>query len=235
MTPTPVPGTDVPTSDGAERTGRSLPLLLAAAGLVVAVVVAVLLFGVARPPALDPLADHPGDAPDVALAWLGWDGGGNCLGVAWPDATETRPFCDDEASDLRGWVDDETVLIANWEPDARALEVDARDGTVRGTRPRAEAPPRGEPRDLTVTRERGEVLVLGADGTELWRVEVPDTYRIHRSSIAPDGGHAALVDSTDRLLVVPTDGSTPPRVWAEDVSSYPDLAWASERVADAGR
>lgn len=219
----------------ARRTDRSLPALVVAAVLVVAVVTAVLVVGVTRPPALEPLADHPDEAPTEALAWLGRSAGDNCLGVARTDGTDTRPFCDDTHAGLAGWVDGDTVLLTSWSPDARGLEVDVRDGTVRGSRPGTGQSGPTDVRELTVTREGEDLLVLGADGTELWRVTIPDTYRINRSSIAPDGTHAAFVDNADRLLVVPTDGTAPPRVWAQDVTSHPDLAWASERVDDVGR
>ena len=214
------------------RPDRSLPLLLAAAGLVVAIVAAVLVFGVARPPALEPLTDHLADAPSEPLAWSGWRDGDHCLDVAWPEGTATQPFCDESTSELLGWIDDDTVLLAGWEPDSRAIEVDVRDGTIVGNRPR---PPssddRSDRRSLTVTTEGDRLLVLGEDGTELWRVPAPTTYTVEWSTVAPDGRHAAFGDSAERLLVVPTDGSAPPRVWAEDVGGWPEAAWGSERVA----
>jgi hypothetical protein len=228
--PTRPAGSAAPDFTAPDPAGRSLPLLLAAAGLVVAVTAAVLVFGVSRPPALQPLADHLDDAPQDALAWLGWGDDGQCLSVAWPDGTSTRPHCDEQSGELLGWVDDHTVLLASWAAESRAIEVDVRDGSVRGNRPRSEVSARTLSDGLTVTRERDELLVLGEDGTELWRVDAPADYRIDWSFVAPDGRHAALVDNAGRLLVVATDGSTPPRVWAEDVTGYPEPAWSSERV-----
>jgi hypothetical protein len=236
VTPPPPPASPPtpPTRPSTPSTGsddpRSLPLLLAAAALVVSVTVAVLVFGVSRPPALESLADHPEDAPVDALAWLGWEDDEQCLTVAWPDATTTEPYCDAQVGALLGWVDDDTVLLANWTPDARAVEVDVRDGSIRGNRARSEVSERTLADALTVTRERDDLLVLGEEGRELWRVDAPASYRIDGSFVAPDGRHVALVDNAGRLLVLATDGDTPPRVWATGVTGYPEPAWASERV-----
>jgi hypothetical protein len=63
------------------------------------------------------------------------------------------------------------------------------------------------------------------DAPVLWEGEAPSNYDIEAAVPAPDGSVVALADNAGRLLVVPTDGSSPPRVWTEQVPRYTEYVW----------
>ena len=216
----------------ATAANRSIPILLAAAGLVVGVVAAVLLFGIARPPALASLSDRPDPAPSAGVAWSTWRDGGSCIEVAQPDGSVAEVRCEPQDGELVGWVDGGPLLLARYGGGApRVLEIDPDTGEVLGTRPEEpeESFREGRFGDLAVAsyRDRGDLVVV-MDGTELWRVDAPDAYDIRGSAMSPDGRFVALTDTADRLLVLEADGSTPPRVWAEDVPSWNQLIWEGQ-------
>jgi hypothetical protein len=204
--------------------GRSLPLLIAAAVLVVAVVGAVLLFGVERPPGLTRLADQPDPEPPAAVAWMGSGGMETCVRIAWPEATVTEPWCDRAGGDLVGWTD-EGILLHRWEGSESIRVLDPVSGEFVGrSREGRWEPPYEQPAAWTERRD-GELIVRLDDDTVVWRVETTDRYEIRTSAISADGAWVAMVDSADRLLLVPADGSSPPRVWTEGVTAWQTPIW----------
>lgn len=209
-----------------QRGDRSVPLLVAAAVLVVAVVGAVLVFGVQRPPELPSVADEPDPAPSGAVAWTTWRDG-QCVHVAEPDGEVRQPFCRDGGYELEGWDDEGHLVLREWrDTERQELLVDAETGEVVDTGPNVTLPGRAnDDRPLHDLWTDGELIVEDASGSELWRVAAPEGYRLGSSSTSPDGEWIAAIDSADRLLVLPADGGAPPRVWATGVDSYRDVVW----------
>jgi hypothetical protein len=204
---------------------RSVPLLIGAAVLVLLVVGAVLVFGVDRPPSLTTLADDPTPAPSAAVAYLTEHGEGTCVRVAQPDGTLVGPWCDRMGSEVVGW-DGDGILLRRFDGVETIRAIDPTTGEVVG---RAPDRPWREPYDQAVvwTEYRdGELIVRSeADDTELWRVEASDRYELRSSAGSADGDWVAMVDSADRLLVVPADGTDAPRVWASDVADWQWPIW----------
>jgi hypothetical protein len=211
---------------------RSLPLLIGAGLLVLLVVGGVLLFAIERPPALDSLAEEPLPAPTSRLAYLVEQPDGNCIRIAQPDGTTTGPWCDRAGGELVGW-DDEGLLSRRWDGTERVRILDPETGEVLG---RAQDRAWREPFDQQVVwteRRDGELIVrLDEDDMELWRVASPERYEIRSSSRSADGAWVAMVDSADRLLVLPADGSSGPRVWTTDVSQWTWPVWEGTTWTD---
>jgi hypothetical protein len=215
----------VPTRPEDGRPDRSVPLLIAAGVLVLAVVGAVLVFGVQRPPALDTITDVPVPAPSAGIAYLAEQPDRSCVQVVRPDGTTPEPWCDHQGGELIGWTD-EGLLLRHWDGTESVRILDPDTGEVVGrSRGRSWREPYDRPAVWTEHRD-GELIVrLDEDDTELWRVEVADRYELRTSATSLDGAWVAMVDSSDRLLVVPADGSVPPRVWTTDVASWQWPVW----------
>jgi hypothetical protein len=204
---------------------RSVTLLVVAGVLVLVVVGAVLLFGIQRPPTVASLAEDPAPAPSAAVAYLTQQGSQGCVRVALPDGTTAGPWCDRMGGELVGW-DEQGILLRRWDGAETVRVIDPETGEVVGrARDRAWQEPYDHQAVWTEHRD-GELIVrLEADDTELWRVTAPEPYQITTSARSADGDWIALVDSADRLLVVPADGSAPPREWTRDVASWQWPVW----------
>jgi hypothetical protein len=212
------------------RRDRSLPLLVAAGVVVLLVVGAVLVFGVARPPSVASLAQRPDPAPSAAVVWLAHAEREACLRIAWPDGRITEPWCDREGGEVVGWTDD-GILLRRWDGTARIRVHDPVSGEVTGRldEVRSEDPDGFEawwPDVVWTERRDGELVVrLDEDDTELWRVDAPASYDVFGSARSADGAWVAMVDAAGRLLVVPADGSAPPREWASGVARWQPPVW----------
>lgn len=225
MTPHPSPATR----------DRSLPLLAAAAVLVLAVVGAVLLIAVERPPALVSLTDEPAPVPPGAVAWTAWQEGGPCLWIAEPDGEVRELNCGEVGDQLDRWTE-EGIVVRDWsEGDERRQTIDPSTGALVS---REASPPDpsqlddgpGAAEDVRVEREDGRLRVVLTDESSgqdivLWDTEAPASYGLSSFTASPDGRFIVFGDDADRLIVVPADGSAPPRVWAEDVPAYVELVW----------
>ena len=226
---------------------RSVPLLLAAAGLVIVVVAGVLVFGIERPPSLESVAAEPALVPPASLAWAVWDGGERCLSVADPNGTVAEVTCGDLDGELLGWTD-EGIVFRSWgrgtnqlvtiDPVTGERSVRPEDGepSAYPSKPAPAAPSVHSARSWT-ERDDGRLRVWleqrGGDAdTLLWEITAPSSYDVVSVVPSPDGSVVALSDTADRLLVVPTDGSEPPRIWSDDVDTYGTLVWeGTERAA----
>jgi hypothetical protein len=211
---------------------RSLPLLIGAGVLVLLVVGAVLLFAIERPPALGSLAEDPDPAPTSRIAYVTEQADGTCILVAHPDGTTVGPWCDRMGGELVGW-DEEGLLLRRWDGVESVRILDPATGEVVGrARDRAWREPHDDAVVWTEYRD-GELRVrLDEDDTELWRVESSERYEIRSSARSPDDAWVAMVDSADRLLVVPADGSLAPRVWTTDVTSWQWPVWEGTTWTD---
>lgn len=217
---------------------RSLVALLAAAALVVVVVVLVLMFGIARAPALPELAEEPFPELSLSVAWNAWDEVADdrepatCLILARPDGTREQLACDRDGGEVVAW-DDDGIVQRSWGMRDEVVWYDP----VTGHEVRREAvggdrdlsPPRDA--DVSARREDGE-LVVRRDDTDavIWATSAPENYRINAGAVSPDGAWVAMFDSADRLLVVPADGSREPRVWVEDTPTWERPVWEGTSV-----
>lgn len=206
-------------------------MLLAAAVLVVTVVGTVLLFGVKRPPALPSVSESPDPAPSAAIAWTGRSGNDFCIHVARRDGTVTQIRCDQQGGKVLGWPDSDRLSVARHDDRGSVADINPVTGEiieVRAGDADAGSPGRSpSPQPVTSYRDDG-ALVVEHDGTELWRVTAPDGYDVHSSSQSPDGRFVVMTDAAGRLLVVPADGSRPPRIWADDVEPRTIPVWEGE-------
>jgi hypothetical protein len=226
--------------------GRSTPLLVAAAVLVVGVVALVVTVGVERPPALEPLTGD-GAGPGASVAWTEPSevGGPVCLWVGRPDGVLTELTCEVELDEVVGWSE-EGIVARSWaDPRPQLVLVDADTGEV--VERRREDPDALDPGDpdaadpwlddpwsdhlgdhVSSRREGDELVVVARDDRELWRVEASERYDVGPGTASPDGRWIAAVDAASRLLLLPADGSTEPRVWAEDVPRWVGVVWEAD-------
>jgi len=215
------------------RTQRSTLALVAAAILLVVVVGLVLLFGIARPPALPNLTDQPDPAPSAAVAWTSFDSDdGPCLHVARTDGTTASLTCNLDGQ-VWAWDDDGIAVFIYGPRDALQIidpatgeiverrQVDAVDG-IEGRQP-----PMPSPGGTVSSRHTDGTLTVIRDDTRdvIWEVEAPEGYRVGSGAVSPDGAWVAMFDSAERLLLVPADGSGEPRVWAEDTTEWEVPVW----------
>ncbi|MEX2503203.1 MAG: hypothetical protein WD378_00035 [Egicoccus sp.] len=214
------------TSGSATTDRRSRSLLVSAAVLVIATVVLVVVFGIQRPPGLATLADEPAGGPTAAVAWMAWDRGEGCVRVAEPSGAVTTPWCSQSGGEVVRF-DGEELVVRTWETGERMRTIDLDDGRSTGWLP-AQRDPAPDPVTDAVWAERhdGTLIVheVGSDRV-LWRAEAHERYTIDSSARSPDRTWISMVDSAGRLLVVPADGSAPPRVWADDVPAWPAPVW----------
>lgn len=212
---------------------HNLRYVLAAAVLVVGVVVAVLLFGVQRPPRLDAIA--PGEAPEApaSLAWSAWTGSRDCVHMIEPSGEVRVVTCARDGFELVAW-DDDGIGLLHWTGSGERLEtIDPDTGEVVATRTVRDIEAAfGRELEFGDTalysRWREGILTVmqyGPGDTVLWAVEAPEAYRVERGSVAPDGSVIAGIDSTERLLVFDATGELPPRVWYDDVPTWGRLVW----------
>lgn len=220
------------TTAPAHAAGQRSPVLLVAAALLVVVTVAlVLVFGVLRPPTLASLAEDPSAGPSAAVAWMAWDGGEGCVTLARPSGVVDTRWCSPAGGEVIA-LDGDEVVVRTWETGERLRTIDLADGQPTGWIP-ARPDPAGDPVPDAVLVERTDgLLTVRAVDTErvVWQVEAHDDYTIDSSALSPDGGWILLVDAAGRLLVVPSDGVAPPRVWAEDVPAWPTPVWEGART-----
>lgn len=219
--------------DAAPPQRRSTLALVAVGVVVVAVVGLTAVFGVQRPPELDTIADQPGPPPPEAVAWTNWRDDETCLYVATPTGEVTTPWCSSMGGELVAWTEDGQLVLRTWEGRGQLRTLDPQTATFTGRLDDEQdaVPPAA---DAVWTERDGDELVVRdlATDAELWRTAAPDRYTIHGSGKSADGGWIVMVDSAERLLVVPTDGGVAPRVWADDVPGWPSPVWRSVVLSD---
>ncbi len=223
-TPTHVAGAAA-VDDDATPERRSVLALVGAALLVVAVFVLVLVFGVARPPQLVPLADAA-DRPAAGVAWTAWDADGACVSIGAADGSVRELRCERDGGDVIAWTD-EGVIVRRWMQSGETdLVLDPGSGEVLDRRAVDDDMYRSWPAGVRSYREDGELVVeLETTDQVIWRTEAAPTYDIYQGALSPDGAWVAMGDSAERLLVVPADGSAPPMVWSEDFDAWQVVVW----------
>lgn len=195
--------------------------------LVVAVTAVSLAVGVPRPPTLDPL---PADRAPGAVAWTGFDEQ-PCVHLLDADGHDQR--CGTGLDGVIVALDDGEVALAVHRDGDRPdlVTVDLADGAVvtraagdvddPQLRRRLDDPWRHDDQaELTTSHVDGR-LTVDVDGRTVWQVDADAGYQV--ASAYRDGDTVLLVDAADRLLV--TDGTSPPRVWAEHVPAWGPLRW----------
>lgn len=207
--------------------------LIAAAALVVIVAVAALVFGIVRSPAVDGLTDAQRAELPGSVAWTEFNDRDGCtdLMVANPSGGATSIVCHEQLDRVVGWTDDGIITIA-WTDNGEDLQTrDPATGRVLSSRnlvgyldkPEGEGIGSG----YTIEQRDGSLVVLGPTGTRIWEVSADARYEIGTLAASLDGEWVAMTDSAERLLVVRTDGSEPPAVWATGVRewSWRQVTW----------
>lgn len=215
---------------------RSLVLLLISAALVITVVVLVLIFGVARPPEVVALAEQPDPAPTARVVWNDDGNDEPCVTVAAPDGTVTEVTCTVDRDEVVAW-DEDGLVVRTWRAQDELRWLDPATGEeVQGEEVNDPAAFETYRHSEITSRTRSGTLQVIVDetGELIWETDAPDGYRVQAGSVSPDGAWVALIDSANRLLVVPADGSQPPRLWAEDVSSWQAPVWEGTSLREAG-
>ena len=211
----------------------SLAYLLAAAVIVVIVGVLVVTLGVTRPPDLASIASAA-DKPSAGVAWVQWNDTGSCgqLRVARPDGTVGDLACDANFGEVVAWTD-AGILVTRWGQNAQQLETrDAVTGDLISTAEVSDAFVPVAGRGVMSERTRGELVVRLESGTTVvWRVKVTSGYDVSQGRVSPDGRWVAMVDTSERLLLVPADGSAEPVVWAKGVTSSSSIGPVWEGTA----
>lgn len=204
---------------------RSLVALVAAATVVVLTVGLVLVFGLARPPALASLAEQPAPDLDTAVAWVHWDREA-CLYVATPDAVSREVVCGLPGEEVLGWEADGIGTLV-WERTEAIEVIDPDTGEVVDVRPFRGDPWGDREREWSRvdSRNRDGVLTVRLEGTVLWEVDAPESYWLNPASVSPDGRFVAAFDSAGRLLLFDATGEDAPRVWLEDVEGWQAPVW----------
>jgi hypothetical protein len=202
-------------------------LLVAAAVVAVVTVGVVLRFGLAQPPALEPVDAASRPVSALAISSYRDNQRGQCIDVIEVDGTVRELRCGMEGGPVVGW-DERGILVLRYSSFGERLDVlDPTTGAVLSS---AAFDPRGMrpgPWEMMLDVERtGRTLtVYGDDRSVLWQVEAPENYRITATARDPRTGMVALLDEAGRLLVLPT-GADAPRVWVEDVGTrYGELVW----------
>lgn len=220
-----------PVGPGTPTGPRSIPLLIAAGVLVITVVTAVLLFGVQRPPTLDTVAATPDPVPPAAVAWSDWQGErGQCITIAYPDGRVEDAACVRQDGEVVGFVDEGIVFLVWGERSEYLVLIDPLTGEELEQRP---VRPGTHPLDAIEdgwdpglqTRTRDGEFQLVVDGEVIWAVDAPEGYDLTALRRSPDGSMLVAVDRAGRVLVVPVDGSAPPRVWGSGVNRWRSPMW----------
>lgn len=207
---------------------RSVVALIGAAILVIVVIAVVLLFGIARPPELASLIVQPEPQPPARVAWTSFEDGEDCLHVAHPDGTIERLRCVADGLEIWAWPEAGVELRTFGPAGPQRLLVDPGSGEVVERGDVDDTAQRPQPR-VEGIRSRFDhgTLIVTREGTDqvVWEVDAPEAYRVQQGTSSPDGDWIAMVDSADRLLVVPADGSHEPRVWVEEAPSWQPPIW----------
>lgn len=196
--------------------------LVAAVALIGVVVGLVLVFGVVRPPALEPLAGS-GSTPPGGVAWTEWNDRDGCeaLVVARADGSTRVVACDDGLGELVGWTD-RGIAFLGWAKEARVLTYrDPNTGLIAASDPYPGTDYYGPFGDVDVDSNGGLTVRDRVSGEVIWQVDAAGRYTVDQGWRSPDGAWYVLVDSFDRLLVVPAGGTRTPVIWANvDHDSY---------------
>jgi hypothetical protein len=225
---------------GRARTGsrRSVGYLAAAIALIGVVAGFILVFGVMRPPRLQTIAEG-GVAPPGGVALLQRDDRGTCLSlhVVRPDGTVATSGCDASLNGVVGWTT-EGVVVTAWLGSGEVVRIyDPRSLAMVSSRATSENTTAGTGQTIgTETSSAGVMTVYwGADYHVLWRVDAPANYRVESGARSPDGRWFAMTDTAGRLLLVPSDGTASPLVWATGLgaSTWPGPVWEGTPVEAA--
>lgn len=220
--------------------GRTWAWIAAAAVIVVATVGIVVVFGVERPPDLEPVDPSASAAPDASVAWTRFESDGPCVSVVRPDGSGGEIACGLPDGRLVGW-DDSGLLLESFRDDPELAVLDPSTGEVV-RRESLDGPARADLREVTTRRpSTADGATDDRSGAPPLRVEARDDgdavvavidagpgYDVRFGAYAPDGDWVALIDTAGRLLAVPVDGqgagTGPPRLWHDDVDAS-QLVW----------
>jgi hypothetical protein len=219
---------------------RTVLAVSASVVVILAVLVAVLVFGVIPLPDYPSLADHPDTSIQGTVAFI-TDENPPCLGVVPAGGGPTTELrCGVVEVGTLGWTSEGLIITIDFSSmTSRYLLIDPASGEVVD----AIAADVDEPKPLAwesqSTRADGAVLITdGGRGTTAVKVHVPNEepttilsadgpqdYSFDVATWSPDGRWVLVVDSEGRILVVGESGTPAARLLAEGASRWMNAAW----------
>ncbi|MEX2532941.1 MAG: hypothetical protein WD360_03155 [Nitriliruptoraceae bacterium] len=224
-------------SDTAEMPQRDIKLLIAAIVVAAAVIAAVFLFGVERPPQLTELAADQTGLPAVPIAWTSWSRDELCVYIAEIDGSWREVRCGVDG-ELVGFETDGPLQLFQYgrgmSQQFTLLSIAPDTGEITATQSTNQEIVYDDPSGLMWFRD-GDELVVRYDNTDVWRVESQSHYTIFAGRVSPDGQHIAMTDSAQRIVLLSVSGEQPARVWvpagqARNQYGPNALLWEGESV-----
>jgi outer membrane protein assembly factor BamB len=160
------------------------------------------------------------------VAWTSYDTeDGPCLQIATSDGGTEKLDCSLEG-EVWAW-DDAGIVVYTYGPRDHLEVIDPATGELVERREARGEGAAGPPDGGVRSRTTDGILTVTRDDTRdvLWEVDAPEGYRVSSGAVSPDGAWVAMFDSAERLLLVPADGSSDPRVWAEGTTEWGTPVW----------
>lgn len=208
---------------------RTQVAVVATIVLVAVVAAVVIAFGIRPYPDLPTVAAQPTPRISGSLAYVGWEDRGSCLYVADPSGSVRDVSCEQQLDGPVRWVDGLIEVHRFGRGGAEVVHVDPATGelTVVATNPREHEPVR--PPDRATRADGARAQVTSRDGVARLEVRYPDggtdillelegprNYRFDDPAWSQDGEWITVLDSGERIIVVPADDGEPARIWVSD-------------------
>ena len=219
---------------------RAVLAVSASVVVILAVLAAVLVFGVIPLPDYPSLADHPDASIPGTVAFI-TDDEPSCLGVVPAGGGPTTELrCGVVELGTLGWTSDGLIVTIDFSSvTSRYLLIDPVSGQVVDTVPADVDEPKPLVWESQSTREDGAVLITD-DGREATTVKVrvpnevpttilsadgPHDYSFDVATWSPDGQWVLVVDSEGRILVVGESGLPTARLLVDGASRWMNASW----------
>lgn len=226
----------------ADTPRRDVRLLIAAIVVAAAVMAAVFLFGVERPPELAELAADQTGLPAAPIAWTSWTRDQLCVYIAEVDGSWREVRCGVDG-ELVGFETGGPLQLFQYgggmSQQFTLLSIAPDTGEITATQPTNQEIVYDDASGLMWFRD-GDELVIRYDNRDVWRVESRSSYTIFAGRVSPDGQHIAATDSAQRIILLSVSGEEPARVWvpagqARNQYGPNALLWQGESLLKAPR
>lgn len=219
---------------------RAVLAVSASVVVILAVLVAVLVFGVIPLPNYPSLADNSDTSIPGAVAFI-TDDNPPCLGVVQASGGPTTELrCGVVEVGTLGWTSEGLIVTIDFSSAApRYLLIDPVSGEVVDTVPTDFEEPKPLAWESQSTRADGAVLITdnnrgtatvkvrvpNQEPTSILSTEGPQDYSFDVATWSPDGQWVLVVDSEGRILIVGESGTPTARLLLEGASRWMNAAW----------